>query len=76
MLIIFYKTTMFKKSTFLELLGFEEFTDPLYIYIYNCRHDVGNVLTFILKYSCYGNLITQAQHIVIIVNRLQLRNII
>ena len=27
MLIIFYKTTMFKKSTFLELRGFEEVTD-------------------------------------------------
>ena len=27
MLIIFYKTTMFKKSTFLELRGFEGVTD-------------------------------------------------
>ena len=33
MLIICYKITMFKKSTFLELLWFEEFTDPLYIII-------------------------------------------
>ena len=33
MLAIFYKTTMFKKSTFLELRGFEEVTDPLYIII-------------------------------------------
>ena len=41
MLIIFYKRTMLKKSTFLELRGFKEFTDY--------RHDVGNVLTFILN---------------------------
>ena len=33
MLIIFYKITMLKKSTFLELWGFEEVTDPLYIII-------------------------------------------